>query len=681
MKKKELNKEKAKVNEYLDEFPEVELARVISGDDGTRHYMFKPKKLAILKTQGVSASVPKEFRAKQRAKAAVMYRDTLMRTDLDLARPDVVNESPEKIYERVRSYYRSKDVFGSYIDVLCDLAISGFENDCEDMSIKEFYDNWCEDVDLEQVLEWIFQEFWRSGMVRTYKVLGKYEPQTNTLREVENPPQPDVPKKEKADIDEEYEQNLRLWEAGSILERNPEESSQEFAERKKRWSKGYIPIGYTILNPTEIELVGPPVFNQTRVVLHISEELQELVKRSEIQGKVTDAEKKILDNLPAEIKAALLKGEDVELDPDFVGVIDNRRMPYEKYAINPMVRALEAVEYKEALREADYSTIDGITSEILVVTVGDKDFPVTDEEELEAVSELFNTAQKSFGVFWNHTLQVKRLPIENIDQIFGAKKFEQAELDISGSMRVPRALIDGVMIGSTSKEALSLAVKALTALINYARRQAVRWLRKEYLQIAEAYNFKQIPSVRWDTFILKDELAMKTLLQGLADRRIASYETILKLLGFDPAYEKKMLKKEAPDVQKGYYGILGSPYQKGAGDGGGGTQPTQKTPKGTPSEGRPPNQPAPKTPVAPSPAGPTKHIIKKETITTKKEEIHKHAAESLVRQMGDLDLTDIQNMEFALQILRQEKEKELSNLIDKEEDSFVEEEFENDQEV
>jgi hypothetical protein len=665
MKKKELNKEKAKVAEYLEEFPEAELAHVVAGEDGQRHYMFRPKKLAFLKSQGAISTVPEQFRAKQKARAAVMYRDTLMRTDLDLARPDVVNESPEKIYERVRSYYRSKDVFGSYIDVLCDLAISGFENDCEDMSIKEFYDNWCEDVDLEQVLEWIFQEFWRSGMVRTYKVLGKYEPQTNTLKQMDSPPQPDVPKKEKAESDEEYRGKLMQWEAGTILERRADESSSEFAERKKRWSKGYVPIGYTILNPTEIELVGPPVFNQTRVVLHISEELQELVKRSEIQGKVTDAEKKILDNLPAEIKAALTKGEDIELDPDFVGVIDNRRMPYEKYAINPMVRALEAVEYKEALREADYSTIDGITSEILVITVGDKDFPVTDEEELEAVSELFNTVQKAYSVVWNHTLKVQRLSVDNIEQIFGAKKFEQAELDISGSMRVPRALIDGVMIGSTSKDALSLAVKALTALINYARRQAARWLRKEYLQIAEAYSFKQIPSIRWDTFILKDELAMKTLLMGIADRRIASYDTILKLLGFDPAFEKKMMKKEMPDVVKGYLGILGSPYQKSGGDGSN-VQPTQKTPKGTPSSGRPAGQPTSKTPAPATPEGKTKHIIKKETITTKKEEIHRQAAESIMSQMGDLSLTDIQNMEFALGLLRKEKEKEISNQIYKE---------------
>jgi hypothetical protein len=671
-KKNPLNAAKKEVADYIKDYPGAELATVVDAGEGKKHYIFKPVKLAALKNQGNVAGVPEEYHTKHKARASVMYRDYLLRSDLDLTKPDVVNEPPHKIYERIRSYYRSKDVFGSYVDVLCDLSISGFENDCEDMKIKEFYDNWCQDVDLEEVLEWIFHEFFRSGFVRTYKVLGKYEPQTNRLSPVDTPPEPVAPKKTQGESDEEYEVNKRLWEMGEFLEKQESEEKIEYAERKKRWSKGFIPIAYTVLNPTEIELVGPPVFNQTRVVLRISAELEQLVKREEVKGALTPAEKNVLDNLPPEIKSAIKSGEDVELDPDYVGAIDNRRMPYEKYAINPMVRALEAVEYKEALREADYSTIDGITSEILVVTIGDKDFPVTDEEEIQAVADLFNTAQKSFGVFWNHTLSVKRLPIESIDQIFGAKKFEQAEVDISGSMRVPRALLDGVMIGSTSKEALGLSIKSLTALINYARRQVTRWLYKEYTQIAESYGFKRYPTVRWDTFVLKDELAIKTLLMGIVDRRIASYETVLKLLGFDPGYEKKMMKKEKDSVVNGDIGIIGSPYQKSAG-GGGDVQPTQKTPSGTPSEGRPKGQPSPKTPAPATPEGKTKHVIKKETKTVK-EEIRQAA--SLANTFGDLSLSDIAKMQQVLSVLKREKENEevlISSLLNGEEGSYEEE--------
>jgi len=398
------------------------------------------------------------------------------------------------------------------------------------------------------------------------------------------------------------------------------------------------------------------------VVLHPSDEMSELVKRESITGKITDAEKSILESMPPEIKHAIKEGKPIELDPDFVGAIDNRRRPYEKYAINPMVRALEAVEYKKSLREADYSTIDGITSEILVITVGDKDNPVLRVDDLKKVSDLFNTAQKAFQVVWNHTLKVERVSAQNVDQIFGADKFEQAERDISGSMRVPRALLDGLVIGNTSKEAMSMAVKSLTAEIAFARRQVTRWLYKEYKAIADAYGFKRIPSIRWDDMILKDELAMKTLVMSLVDRRIISYETAHKLLGFDPEFEKKMLTKEKKDVIDGNFGILGSPYQQGAGNSGD-SQDKQKTPSGTPSEGRPKGQPAPKTPAPATPEGKTKHIIKKEVRTIKKEEIHRQAA-----SIAELfDEQELNSLETLIKAIREIKGIELGSLVNQEE--------------
>jgi hypothetical protein len=654
----EIEVAKNEIGAYLKEYPNVELSQVVEGEDGKRHYFFRPTHLAY-KKGGAMVDVPPEFRNKHRGRevADVTYKDWLLRSDVWLAKPDVANAPPHDIYKRIRQYHRSKDVFGSYIDLLCDLSISGFENDCEDMDIKEFFDNWCQDVDMEEVLEWVFHEFFRSGMVRTYKILGPYTPRVNRLRRVKKPPSPKIPKKTEGESEIEYQAHKKLWEYGEILPKQESEDIKEYAARKKRWSKGFIPIAYTVLNPTEIELVGPPAFNQTRVKLKISPELADLVKRTDVEGSLTPGEKEIVDNIPPEIKAAMKNGNEVELDPDYVGAVDNRKMPYEKYAINPMARALESVEYKVNLREADYSTLNNITSEILIVTVGDKDFPVTRAEELEAVADLFNTVQKSYQVFWNHTLKVERLPVENIEQIFGAKKFEQAETDISGAMRVPRALLDGVVIGNTDKEALQMSLKSLTALINYARRQVARWLYREYDLIADAYGFDRYPSVRWDTFVLKDELAIKTLIEGLVDRRIISYQTAIKWLGFDPDYEKRMLKQEAPEVEDGHFGVIGSPYnQKGDGDGGGSNvQKTQRTPKGTPSEGRPSGKPSPKKPKPSTPEGRIKETVNKEIKNIKKET--KQAAS--FGSWEDMTLDEIEQVQHLLSTIKQQKKQDL----------------------
>ena len=67
-----------------------------------------------------------------------------------------------------------------------------------------------------------------------------------------------------------------------------------------------------------------------------------------------------------------------------------------------------------------------------------------------------------------------------------------------------------------------------------------------------------------------------------------SYQTALESLGFDYPNELENMEVEMPLVQKGTFGILGSPWQQAK------TQPGQNSPAGTPSGGRPKGQPAKK---------------------------------------------------------------------------------------
>jgi hypothetical protein len=114
-----------------------------------------------------------------------------------------------------------------------------------------------------------------------------------------------------------------------------------------------------------------------------------------------------------------------------------------------------------------------------------------------------------------------------------------------------------------------------------------------------------------------------SVIQGMIDRRIISYETGMEKLGFDFDNELANMIQEAPHVQAGNLGIIGSPYNPKVipgqvpsdGDQTPSGQPTtitekdlndlkknmeqqfkglqdniqkiQRTPKGTPSEGRP----------------------------------------------------------------------------------------------
>jgi hypothetical protein len=133
----------------------------------------------------------------------------------------------------------------------------------------------------------------------------------------------------------------------------------------------------------------------------------------------------------------------IKLDSQYVGEVDYRKMPYERYPKPRGVKAFDSLEYKNSLREADLSTLDGITNSILKITIGSDEFPVTDQAQLETVARIFDTPSKSFDVVWNHTLAVEKIISPEIGEILGQDKYKQVNEDITGALAFSRALLDG----------------------------------------------------------------------------------------------------------------------------------------------------------------------------------------------------------------------------------------------
>ncbi len=482
---------------------------------------------------------------------SIIRRPPLDRGYLDLDKGSILEQTPQELYQRAINYWRCKPVYGTTINNLTNFASKGFENDIDDVTIKNFYDNWIIDTNFTDIVNKIFFCFFREGFVRTYKVLGPYEPKTNFLSSL--PGQKNKPVK----------------------------AGMETDQAKKRFSKAFIPISYTILNPTFVKIKGSLMFGQTNTFLEAKagDEMRDLLKLP--KNKLTKFQKNILKHLEAPFKRAVIANEDIPLNPERVGEVDYRRMPYERYPIPRGARGFDALEFKNDLRQADSSTLDGITNYILKITVGSDKHPVRKQEVLEAAASMFDTVSKSFKVVWDHTLKVEKITVDNIGDILGKDKYIQTNEDITAAIGFPRALIDG--ISDSNPAALELAVKSVIEEINYARQQVTQWIYKEYRAVAESMGFSQFPSVRFDDQALRDELAMMAIVQGMIDRRIISYRTGQKKLGFDPDTELMEMKKERPLVEKGILGIQGSPFQQSK---------QQQTPSGTPSEGRPKGKPA-----------------------------------------------------------------------------------------
>lgn len=541
--------------ELQKRYPDIGIRSIdIDESIGSSTFLIEPtkKSLAFLD----SPVIPHAYRAK----ASTITRDTMSRAYTDLATTkDAYSEDPKKLYERVMKYYYTEPIVGSVINLLSSLASKGFENDIDDADIKNFYDTWVFDVNFEEVLDWIFLDLFKISNVTTYKYIANYEPRVSTIAPVGK-------------------------------KSTPKTTGKVSAAKKKIWSKGHLPIGYTVLNPALVNIQGNLLFNNVAVSLTPPPELGELIKKP--SADQTEEEKLLLKSLPPELKKAAESGGEYQLDSRLVNTITYKKQPYERYARPRTARVFDSIEYKQSLRNADLSTLDGISNYILKITIGNDEFPVVSQEELEAVAQLFNTPSKSFDVVWNHTLQIEKIISPEIEAILGKEKYAQVNDDITGGLSFTRALIDG--IGTTSD--VAWAVRGVREDIEYARKQVERWIYTEYRQIAEAMGFDRFPKIRWDEGILRDDILYKNVLASMVDRRMLSYETALESLGFDFQNELGNMQQELPLVMDGTFGIVGSPFQQSAAGPNSNVQDTQKSPKGTPSKGRPTGQTKKKVP-------------------------------------------------------------------------------------
>ncbi len=534
-----------------EKYPEIGIRSIDVDDSGKATFLLSPtkKSLAFLEANEGSLIL------KNRSTAATVNRDYLQRTNLDLSSKDPYTEDPKETFKRAMRYYYTDPLVGATTNVLANLARKGFENDIDDPNIKNFFDVWAFDVGFDEVLEWVFLDFFKIGHVTTYKVIAKYEPRISYISPVPG-------------------KKVKTSKTASL----------ETAAKKNIWSKGHLPIAYTVLNPTLVNVEGNLLFDKVNVTLTPPKELADLLKKP--GSELTQEEKDLIKALPSDLKSAAEKGGDFLLDSRLVGQITYRKQPYERYARPRSTRVFDTIEYKTALKNADLSTLDGISNYILKVTIGNDEYPVTSQKELEAVSQLFNTSSKSFDVVWNHTLEIEKIVSPEIDKILGVGKYEQVNNDLTTGLSISRALIDGK--GGMNAAEVDLLIKGLMEEINYARRQVTRWIYREYQQIAEAMGFDRFPKVRWDDGVLLDTILHMNTLASLVDRRMLSYRTSLESLGFDYPNELRNMEEELPLVEEGTFGIIGSPWQKAANSG--------PVPTGTPSTGAPKGQVKQKNP-------------------------------------------------------------------------------------
>jgi hypothetical protein len=412
--------------------------------------------------------------------------------------------------------YFKEPIVGTAVDLMVDFSSSGFTNECDDTEIKSLYDKWCEEMHINQLLENIFLDFYRCGNVTIY----------------------------------------RSDKSAKVVKKSKGKTGVDTSQYT-------FPSGYSVLNPMNVYVYGPLLFDQEIMQLQIS---------SLFMGVMSDNSNlyaDVLKKLPKELSDAIKNGSAlITLDPDRCTRITRKKQPYERYASPFLERVFEPVLYKQKLRQMDMSTIEGLVNQLVTVTVGNDDYPAT-EDDLKSIAELFQTPSKAYTVFWNHTLEVKFHKPEGLDTLT-QDKYKQVNEDIIAGLGISRVLLDGQ--GSNFSTAWVSILSMIERLEN-AREKVGFWLENEYKKIAEENGFKTYPKVRFNKMNLREDTYIQDVLLAMYDRGLIDAEDVLTETGRD--YESIVDMKKRNDKNADAFLPPEQPFQ------GGNTAPNAGRPSGT----------------------------------------------------------------------------------------------------
>lgn len=353
---------------------------------------------------------------------------------------------------------------------------------------------------------------------------------------------------------------------------------EEINVRDQKFQSRVIPLGYKMLNPLTLEViggdiatfVGHPVYG-----LKISQKLMLDMQKLEQLAITSESFKDILQRVPDNLRLAV-KGRHqiVALDQKKLEVLFYKKDDWRTWPVPILASIFDSLAQLEKLHLADSSALDGAISQIRLWRLGiynDSNPAHSILPKSAAINKLRNIlSNMGLGVLdlvWGPELDFK----ESSSQVYkylGSEKYHQVMSEIHAGLGVPQALTGqaargGGNAGFTNN---AISMKTLIERLEYGRRILAGFWNKEFLKIQKAMKWKYPAKIMFDRTVLADEAAEKKVIMDLWDREIISNQTVLELCRRDPELEIIRVQSEARKRKNKRMPEKASPYHSPQGE-------------------------------------------------------------------------------------------------------------------
>jgi hypothetical protein len=437
----------------------------------------------------------------------VSIRESFDRRDYDYFRPgESLPVFDRDIISACMQAYDRIGIVRNVIDMMAEFACQGIDLVHPNEKIQEFYREWFAKINGPERTERILNMLYRAGNV--------------------------VVKRSTAKLKNSDVENLQKGLAADMPVGDPIYSN-----------KNEIPWGYTIYNPSTIEVFGEELApfmgaNAFRYGVRIPET---------ILKKLKNPKEAIEKDLSAGISLTSListssGGKALPLPQDKTTAIYYKRDDWQVWARPMLYCILEDLMMLKKMKLADLAALDGAVSHIRVWKLGSLEHKILPTET--AVGRLADMLMNNVGggsidLIWGPELDFKETSTDVV-QFLGEEKYKPILNAIFAGLGIPPSLT-GLPVGQGfSNNYISL--RTLIERLEYGRQLLISFWDKEIKIVQKAMGFKLPAQIVFDQHTLSDEAAEKRLLIDL----IPEIETVRRKREMRKRESGKMPQKASP---------------------------------------------------------------------------------------------------------------------------------------
>jgi len=418
------------------------------------------------------------------------------------------NVSVKETVELCQKAYYNIPVFRNIIDLMTEFSCNNIFFKKGSAKSRQFFEAYFDKININDLQDRFFREYFRSGNVFVYKMSGNIE-------------QEDLAK---------ITQTFGLEAKASTVQ---------------------LPVRYIILNPVDIETGGTVSFLSSKFYKILSSyELERLrnPKTNEDEEVLSALDPKLQEQIKKRTSTAL----NIELDPEKFVAVFYKKQDYEPFAVPMGFPVLDDINWKEEMKRMDKAIARTMQQAVLLVTAGtEPEKGGVNQKNLQALQTFFENESVGRVIIADYTTKIQFI-IPEIANLLDPKKYEVVDRDIHIGL-------NNILVGDEKFANQSIKVKIFVERLRQSRESFLKnFLIPEIKKIAQTIGLKNYPTPYFQDFDLDNDLEYSKLFTRMMELGILTPQE-----GFEAIKTGRLpSEEESEEAQQKYKGLRDKDYYK-----------------------------------------------------------------------------------------------------------------------